>query len=81
MLPSCSSSKNKLVPSDTITVKTNASLTKFNIFKCLALSDHCLINKALLIIHTNWGKPVINHHVDTTCCVATFGWSVFLQRF
>ena len=32
------------MPSDTIKVKTNASLTKFNIFKCLALSDHCLIN-------------------------------------
>ena len=57
---------NKFVPSDTIKVKTNASLTKFNIFKCLALSNHCLINKALLIIHTNWGKPEIIHNVDTT---------------
>ena len=72
MLPSCSS-KNKFVLWDTIKVKTNASLTKFNIIKCRALSDHCLINKALLIIHTNWGKPVIIHYVDTTRCVATFG--------
>ncbi len=61
------------MPSDTIKVKTKASLTKFNIFKCLALSDHCLINKALLIIHTNWGKPEIIHHVDTTRDAATFG--------
>ena len=71
--PACFHQSLFVVPSDTIKVKTNASLTKFNIFKCLALSDHCLINKALLIIHTNWGKPVIIHHVDTTRCVATFG--------
>ena len=26
------------------------------------------------LIHTNWGKPEIIHNVDTTRCVATFGW-------
>ncbi len=31
------------------------------------------INKTLLIIHTNWGKPEIIHNVDTTRYVATFG--------
>ena len=39
----------------------------------------CLINKALLIIHTNWGKPETIHNVDTTRYVATFGCRLSLQ--
>ncbi len=32
-----------------------------------------IIYFCIFFIHTNWGKPVIIHHVDTTRCVATFG--------
>jgi hypothetical protein len=64
--------REELIP-DSMRKTTLANLETKTLKAFRNIFTHHKNAHALLIIHTNWGKPEIIHNVDTTRYVATFG--------